>query len=331
MPDNVDTMAYVGEVPWHGLGNALPASPTVEQMREAAGLVWEPELLDLSFEFRGQPNISKIRRALVRSDSGYELDAVGPDYVPIHNVEVLEFFREYAEAGELSLETAGSLDNGRYVWALAKTQESFTVGDADRVEGYVLLANPHRYGHGATAKLTMTRVVCWNTLMAALGSGREGRVQIWHTKEFNKARRDEVQKQMGIAREGLAQYREQVEQLVALKLETERAQELVLDIFNAPLPEPTQPTAWADRWEAAKKPKAVGRVLEIYHADLWGQALPTARDTAWGLLNAVTRYVDHESGKTANTRLREAWFNGGTERLKNRALKVLVDAAVEEG
>lgn len=313
MPANVETMAYVGQVPWHGLGQQLPANPTVDQIRRAAGLTWEPELQELTYSYQGKRRVARDR-VLIRDDSGDELDRVGPDYVPIKNREVLEFFREYAEVGSLSLETAGSLDRGRYVWCLAKMNVGFTVRGNDRVEGYVLLANPHIYGKSAVGKLTLVRVVCSNTLQMALAGG--GGVKIWHTAEFDRDRRQEVQEAMGIAHEQLHVFEAEAQDLAAFgPLPDERAQALVSQVFQV-----EEGTDWDEA------PRAALRVFTLYKGEGKGALLPGAKDTGWGLLNAVTQYFDHEHGKEASTRIRESWF-GYTGQIKSRARKIMVSAA----
>jgi phage/plasmid-like protein (TIGR03299 family) len=317
MSAKVQTMAYVGEVPWHGLGNALPADPTVAQMRKAAGLMWEPQVLEQRFTFDGKPRPSPDR-VLVRSDTGFVLDTVGPKYVPIQNEQVLEFFREYVEAGDLSLETAGVLDGGRYVWALAKMKAGFALDRTDKTEGYVWLANPHVYGCGAVAKFTAVRVVCWNTWQAALAGGRAG-TKIWHTSDFDADRRKEVQEEMGIARERLATYKVAAELLAGTPLTEPVAKKLAAKILKK-----EAATAEAKKWDDA--PKVVKRVVALYLGEAKGADLVTAKATAWGLFNAVTQYVDWEHGKTADTRLRQAWLGSGAT-LKQRALDVLTEHA----
>jgi len=319
MSHKVQTMAYVGEVPWHGLGSALPADPTIAQMRKAAGLTWEPQLLEQRFTFDGKPRTSPDK-ILVRSDTGFVLDTVGAKYVPILNEQVLEFFREYVAAGDLTLETAGVLDGGRYVWALAKMKAGFAVaGDkTDRTEGYVWLANPHVYGQGAVAKFTAVRVVCWNTWQAALAGGRAG-VKIWHTADFDADRRKEVQEDMGIARERLATFKTTAELLAGTTLVDAVAKKLTAKIFKK-----EAATAEAKKWDDA--PRVVRRVVALYDGEAKGAALLTAKATAWGLFNAVTQYVDWEHGKTADTRMRQAWLGSGAT-LKQRALDVLTEYA----
>lgn len=318
MPAAVETMAYVGATPWHGLGVDLPANPTVAQMRQAAGLTWEPVIRPLTYEIDGTVHGSHDR-ALVRDDTGDELDIVGPTYVPIKNSEVVEFFRSYAEAGSLTLETAGVLDGGRYVWCLARMDADIAVGgeQRDTVASYVFLANPHIYGRGAIAKYTAVRIVCKNTLQMALSG--PGGVKIWHTSAFDEARRSDVARDLGLAHDHRDRLAREAEILAETKVTEKVARRVIAKAFNKTAP--TKP-------EDASPVES--RVYALYAGAGKGADLPTAKGTAWGVLNAVTQYIDWERGKTPNNRLRGSWFGDGNG-IKVRAQKELLSHAVKRG
>jgi len=318
MPDNVETMAYrqEGGVPWHGLGNPVGDTTSVDEMKDRAGLAWKTLVAPMYFMHDDQFHETD-RWAMFRSDNLHVLDYVGPRYIPFQNEEILEFFREYVEAGEMTLETAGSLENGRWIWALARMNQGYSLLGNDKVEGYVLLANPNIYGKGAVAKFTQVRVVCWNTLMEALG-GDEG-LKLWHVREFNKEFREEAKERLGIARQQLETAEAEATLLANTRLNDKEAFTLAAKIFHL---DRDEVLLAGDR----KPPKEMSRTLALYHGEGRGADLPAAKDTAWGLLNGVTQFVDHEYGRTASRRLERAWFGQG-DALKRRAKKVLLGAA----
>lgn len=130
-----DNMAYVGAKPWHGLGTEVSGDLTPEQMLEAAGLGWRVLQYPLLVQGRKETRSVKSHVALVRSSDGKVLDIASTDYKPVQNVELFRFFRQYTDAGEMQMHTAGSLDGGRIVWALAKMQGEFTLpGTNDKTE-----------------------------------------------------------------------------------------------------------------------------------------------------------------------------------------------------
>src|SRR5262245_31150380 len=124
MPHMIETMAYTNEVPWHGLGfSRTEGFKNVDQLLIDAKLDWtverEPLMVrDHNIEIEGFA-------ALMRSSDKKVLDIVGSRYVPIQNREVFEFFVEFVTAGKATLETAGSIRGGKYVWCLAKLNQDF--------------------------------------------------------------------------------------------------------------------------------------------------------------------------------------------------------------
>ncbi|NBX97409.1 DUF932 domain-containing protein, partial [bacterium] len=115
-------MAYVGEVPWHGLGTQLPQGVTPREMQIAAGLDWRVERKPLVWlDEDGQANGSN-HVALVRSDNQRTLDVVPDDWIDFQNDDAAEFFVDFINQGEGTMETAGSLREGRHTWFLARMQ-----------------------------------------------------------------------------------------------------------------------------------------------------------------------------------------------------------------
>jgi phage/plasmid-like protein (TIGR03299 family) len=160
----VETMAYAGEVPWHGLGTPVPSDLTPDQMLEKAGLNWEVEKVPAYANVNGE-QVEVGKSALVRTSDNRVLDVVGNDWNPLQNADAFDFFNDFVMAGDMDMHTAGSLLGGKRVWALAKVKDSFELfGGKDRVDNYLLFSNPHEYGMSIDIRMTPVRVVCNNTL-----------------------------------------------------------------------------------------------------------------------------------------------------------------------
>lgn len=324
MPHAIDettgkpAIAYVGGVPWHGLGQKVPAGASLEEIEVAAGLNWAVRLTPALYRTEDQAGmlIQSKHRFLLRDDTKKPLTLVGPDYVPFQNRQILDFFRRYVEAGDMSIETAGSLNGGQNIWALARLGAGYDVGtpdQPDRSEGYVLLTNPHQYGKGMTAKLTDIRVVCQNTMTMALG-GRGSAVQLWHTAELTEGRMQEVRERLNLSRWKMIHVAEESKRLSAAQIDYLGAVDFSFNLF-APN---------ADREKSAPKP--VDRVLKLFSGEAKGADLPSAKGTTWGLLNAVTQYLDWERGRSPNARLNYSWLGGGQSlklTAKNRLLELI--------
>lgn len=311
-----DGMAYVkrtqADVPWHGLGNPVQPGVSIEKMAIEAKLEWGVGLTPVLFQAHGKTWRDNRHNVMYREDSNMVLDIVGPNYVPVQNAEVLEFFREYVETGDMDMETAGSLQNGKIVWALAKMNQNFFLNGDDEVRGYVLLMNPHQYGKGMVVKFTPIRVVCYNTLTMALHSG--GGLKLWHNQKFDTAAQREAKIRLGLAREKLDVFREDAEKLVNAVLDEAVAINLLNEVFGSDnLDKPVE-----------EQTPTVQRVMALYGGLGYGATLPTAQSTAWGLLNATTQYFDHEYGRSADNRLTNAWMGGG-EVKKRKMFEALLE------
>ena len=145
MAHEVETMAYAGQTPWHGLGVPVNNDLTPDQMMVKAGLDWEVEKVD-AFVRVGNQEIRTGQQALVRSSDNKILTNVGENWNPVQNKDAFNFFTEFVMSGDMDMHTAGSLRGGQMVWALAKTNESFDVFGEDKVDSYLLFSNPHISG-----------------------------------------------------------------------------------------------------------------------------------------------------------------------------------------
>ena len=176
MAHMVETMAYSGSVPWHGLGVAVSNDLTPTQMMQKAGLDWRVDEVDCFIKTRNG-DVKTGQKALVRSTDDRILTTVGENWNPVQNSDAFEFFSEYVMAGDMEMHTAGSLKDGQMVWALAKVKESFELFKGDTVESYLLFSNPHQYGKSIDIRFTPIRVVCNNTLTLSLDSKTEKSVR----------------------------------------------------------------------------------------------------------------------------------------------------------
>ena len=313
MAHMVETMAYAGETPWHGLGVQVPADLSPAQMLEKAGLDWTVEKIP-AFADIGGKKTSVGWSALVRNTDEQMLSVVSNDWNPVQNHEAFEFFHEYCAAGDVEMHTAGSLRNGQIVWVLAKVKESFELFKGDTVDSYLLFTNPHKFGQSIDVRFTPIRVVCNNTLTLSLSKNEERMVKKSHRTEFDPAL---VKEQLGIATDKLAKYKEMAEFLGSKRYTGES----LTDYFNKIFPV----IAYNKEKGAQRKEisKSASRALEVIHTQ---PGASFAEGSWWQAFNAVTYLTDHEIGRSADTRLQSAWF-GPNKNLKIKALETAVEMA----
>lgn len=310
----LEQMAYVGETPWHGLGNQLPAKQPIEVWAERAGMNWTIEEAPVQYVVRQSGSLSEIcsfddQKVLFRSDTKAALSVVGNRYHVVQPREVLEFYRDLTEVSGFELETAGVLKAGKKFWALARTGQETTLKGTDMVKGYLLLATSCDGTLATTATPTTVRVVCNNTLTIAV-NGASSAIKVPHNTSFDP---QAVKRQLGIAVTQWDGFMYRMRTLAERKVKSHEAMNFFLKVL-------CQTNALDESAQGLSNERALKKVQALYDGQGRGSELAAAKGTAWGLLNAVTEFVDHERrARSQEYRLDSAWFGQGAS-LKQRAL-----------
>jgi phage/plasmid-like protein (TIGR03299 family) len=320
MSHEIEQMAYVGQVPWHGLGNSIPEDTDIEQWRIAAGLDWTVSKRPVQFNapdrgitFGGIPvSTFKNKFVLARDTDNRPYAVVSDRYKPVQPKEILEFFRELIARFDMKIETAGSLRDGQRVWALAKTGDAHKVLGVDQVDSYLMLATSYDLTFSTLAQFTSVRVVCNNTLQASLANF-SGRVSIPHFREFSI---DDVHDQMGLGRENWQAFARTLDVLAQLKLDVAKASTVLHSAFDI--------TADPKRDDTVNLTHCA-KIIQLFEGKGIGSNI--AGQTGWGLVNATTEYFDHHKrARNSGNRLDSAWFGDGFN-TKQRVLDNLVELA----
>lgn len=314
MAHEVETMAYAGQTPWHGLGVPVSNDLTPESMLKKANLDWTVDKVPAYIDYNDQ-KINTGKQALVRSSDSRVLTIISDDWEPVQNSEAFEFFNDFVSAGHMEMHTAGSLREGNMVWALAKVKESFSLFKGkDTVESYLLFSNPHEYGKSIDIRFTPIRVVCNNTLTLSLSQKSDMMVRLNHRKAFDA---DSVKQAMGIAHNKLEQYKEMAEFLSTKYYTKEKVTSYLLDVFPSVSTKETKP---GDPIKMSRPAGIAYDVLESQPGAEYGAG------TFWQAFNAVTYSIDHLLGHSAETRLNSAWY-GVNRNKKIQALEKAVEYA----
>lgn len=315
MAHQVETMAYAGEVPWHGLGVPVSNDLTPIQMMEKAGVDWTVHECESFVEFNDK-RIPTGMKSLVRSTDGKVLTNVGENWNPVQNEQAFEFFSEYVFAGDMEMHTAGSLKDGQMVWALAKVKDSFDLFGGDTVESYLLFSNPHQYGKSIDVRFTPIRVVCNNTLSLSLSMQAERQVKVGHRVEFNPG---EVKEALGIASEKLATYREMAEYLGGKRFSMDK----LIEYYNTVFPRTADKKVQGKKLSEDTLSRNAKLCLDVLETQPGAEF---AEGSWWQAYNSVTYITDHVQGRNADNRLYSSWFGGNQVRKKN-ALETAIEFA----
>ncbi|MGQ3179567.1 MAG: DUF932 domain-containing protein [Blastomonas fulva] len=302
-------------------GHVLEPHQSLEAWAQKASMNWT--IKEAPVRFKAEEggaaeslHLYESQKVLYRSDSKQPLSVVSSRYQVVQPLEVLEFYRDLTEISGYELETAGVLKGGRKFWALARTGREAVLKGSDLVRGYLLLATSCDGSIATIATPTTIRVACENSLTAALGTA-QGAVKVSHSTAFDA---DAVKRELGVAVAGWDEFMFRMRTLADRKVKASEASGFFLKVLcNA------EREAAGD--QKLFNERALKKVQGLYDGQGRGADLSSAKNTAWGLLNAVTEFVDHERrARNDDYRLDSAWFGQGAA-LKDRALKIALELA----
>ncbi|HQV25675.1 MAG TPA: DUF932 domain-containing protein [Acinetobacter sp.] len=332
----VENMAYVGQTPWHGLGNQLTQDQPIEVWAQQAGMDWRIESSDVSYMAKNERGQSIIlpfeeQRVLYRSDTHAPLSVVSQRFQEVQPMEILHFYKDLTEQSGFELETAGVLKGGKKFWALARTGQSSALKGKDVSNGYILLATACDGTLATTAQFTSIRVVCNNTLAIALkGQSSAGVVKVPHSTRFDA---EKVKQQLGISVRAWDEHMYEMKQLSQRKVTQQEAAAYFDAVFNnTSLSIAEQDDSIiqfyrnvANEANATNKTepngRAMSKVMDMFNGQGRGAELSSAKGTAYGLLCSITEFVDHERrAMSTDHRLDSAWFGAGAA-IKQRGVE----------
>lgn len=306
----IPAIAYVGETPWHGLGQELQPDASIEVWTQAAGLNWEVDRAPVEFAINDQMVQMPSRNVLYRNDTHAALSVVSDSYKVVQPAQIMDFFRELTAQSNAQMETAGSLQDGKVIWALARMGDDFLVKD-DAIAPYLMLSTSYDMSTPTIAKLVATRVVCRNTIQIALDESGKRQVRIPHSTEF---RAEDVRAGLDISLSEFEAFKQRALNLSAMSFNLSDMDKYLLELL--------QPSVGEIDGDKIRKSKTYGKIMELFKGQQLGGEQDAVDLSAWGALNAVTEYIDHHKGRNQSSRLMDAWFFEGAK-FKERALNLL--------
>jgi len=339
MAHAVETMAYAGETPWHGLGVQVDDTLSPQEMLIAAGLDWTVSKRHLFTH--ADPDVAASDEliavpdyfVLTRDSDNKTFGPCGSRFIPTQNAEAFEFFKKFTEAGHMKMETAGSLKGGEQIWGLANVNKDFTLPGDDRILGYLLVSVSHRWGKANETRWTPVRVVCNNTLSMALGGATQGAFKMPHVKALDQYVFTAAEEALGLAGERMTEFKESAEFLSSKKFTNDTVVTYIADLFQPELvvaqeeiEKMSEVKAIATRQSMLDEFKRVPSTVYQAIEEQPGAKMKSSKGTWWGAMNAVTFVVDHKWGRDRDASLHNAWF-GNRASLKRRAMTKAIEYA----
>ena len=278
---------------WHGLGKLLPDTVSPMQALDLAGLNWqavESDALTATFvnaSGEAERLVVPSHKALRRSDNGQLLSCVGSGYHPLQNADLFRIAEGLSSVGGVRIESAGSLFGGRKVFVLIRGETVDVGGRGDIMHQFALLGNSHDGTMAALTALTNERVVCDNTLTAAVQDASH--VRKWrHTAGF-EMRVEEVSETLARWRAGAADSAAEANALAGKTLTREQVQDLwveVLERLDGPIA--ANPTT---EKEARRRDRAAGALAHM--SQVFDAESQQFGPSAWVAANAATNWIQH--------------------------------------
>jgi len=321
---------------WHGLGTVLDNPLTVNDALSAGGLDFQVIKLP-NFHFIPAVNFQPAKQIMsdesfftFRTDTGAVLGSkLGKDYTVLQNSDALNLVDEILQQGKATIETAGAIDGGRKVFVTLKYNRDIIVSGQDRVNEFCLITTSHDGSLAITAKPVNIRVVCENTLRAALGQKSDA-IKIRHTSNA-ELRLSEAMRVLNL----LSDTNEQDAEIYGRMAETVIDKDTMLAYFAAIL-------CGQDELSKLKKGAMPQDVLSTHRRNHIKELAAFAirgtgqretyiqdRPTAWTAYNAVTGVLARKRYASADARANSMLFGSGSSLLTDSAVKAMNIAQIE--
>ena len=281
----VENMMYVREKPWHGLGTRVDEAPTSADALRLAGLDWTVEQKNI--QLCGGSKIQNFK-ANVRSSDGQVLGIVGDRYKVVQNSEAFSFTDDII-GGDVRYETAGSLNGGRKIWLLAKLPETEIAGD--KTEPYMCFSNTHDGSGAVRVCMTPIRVVCNNTLNLALDSAKRA-WSVRHTGDLN-SKMHEARVCLKMANAYMGALAERADRLANTTVTRDQLNMILDELFPI------------DESSTEREKQGIKKLRDEFMVCYFAPDILKFRNSAWGVINAVSDMITHNSPRRKTENYRE--------------------------
>ena len=311
------SFASLREPAWHGLGTILDSEVSTQEMLEVAHLAgWNVRLADVDLPGRSHKNYFAVTRTNPYDECIDVLGVVGERYKVLQNEELFSFADNMLDGGRW--ETAGSIKNGTVVFGSLALDREVVLdesGVGDKINTYLLVHTSHDGSLAVQASVTPVRVVCQNTLNAALHGVKQS-FKIRHTSTVT-GKVQAAREALGLANTYLDEFEKEAQTLI----QKEITADTFFEIIKAAYPEPDKDV----KGSLTKWTNKVDTLWDIYQGDTVAQA--GIMNTAWGAYNTLTERLDWfrnpRGGNAEGVLAAASGFDAATNAEKNRLLKVV--------
>ena len=318
----------VKEKAWHGLGQIVEDYPNSKEALQFAGL---------DFEVCKRPNIHRLDNCneIISTNSFYTYrpdtnailgDRLGKDYEVVQNTDAFGFFDAIVDGDGIQYETAGALGKGEKIFITTKLPGYIKVGNDDMIEKYLFLTTSHDGFGSIMAAFTPIRIVCNNTLNAALKNCSNS-IKIRHTANV-KERLEEAHKVMGISNQLSVQLEGIFNQWAKVRITDKEVQKLI-QLAMVPKKEVLQNIKKGEMDELSTCFKNICDDVYEYNMSSPSQQYETTKGTVFGTYNAITGYFQNVRNYKDEEAKMKSLLYGGTAQLRTQKAFQLCESFVK--
>lgn len=317
----------VKEKAWHGLGQIVEDYPNSKEALQFAGL---------DFEVLKRPNTHKLDNgsAIVSKSSFYTYrpdtnailgDRLGKDYEVVKNIDAFSFFDSIVGGDGIQYETAGALGKGEKIFITAKLPGYIKVANTDYIEKYLFLTTSHDGFGSIMAAFTPVRIVCNNTLNAAL-KNHTNSIKIRHTANV-KERLEEAHKVLGISNQLSQQLDGIFNQWAKVRITDLEVQQLI-QMAMVPNKEVLQTINNGEMDELSTCFRNMCDAVYEYNCSSPTQQTEATKGTVFGAYNAVTGYFQNvRTYKDDEAKMKSILYGGTAQLRTQRVFQLCADFA----
>ena len=311
MSANVESMFYVRETPWHGLGTKVASALTSRDALAASGLDWK--VIQKPIMTSDNEPILGYKANIRESDNSI-LGVVTDRYKVVQNEEAFAFTDNLLGEG-VRYETAGSLQNGKKIWLLAKLPDKYII-EGEQIEPYLVFSSSHDGSGAIKAAMTPVRVVCQNTLNIALANAK----RVWSTVHVGDLanKMDEAHNTLLLAEKYMSKLGTEFSNLRKIKLSDAK----VMEYIEMLLPMDEDPTAIHK-----KNIERIRENMKMRYFD--APDLKYLGKNGYRFINAVSDFATHAKPLRETANYRENVFAKTIEGnpLIDKAYNLVIEAA----
>lgn len=317
---------------WHGLGKVFNEAISTEQALNEAGLNYDVlKLPNVHLLPNGEELISENSFFTVRTDVNKVLgDKLGKDYTVLQNIEALNIVDEILQSGTATIETAGAIDGGKKTFVCLKINREIIVGSSDVTKQYVLIANAHDGSMAITGLPTNIRVVCNNTLTAALGEKSAEKIRIRHSGNASDRLREaaKILQLINTKTEvNTANYNKMAETVISKEQMFNYFGNIFLDESEI---KELQTGKRAAQVLSSRKQNVLAGVLDFANRGVGqAQTMKGTDFTAWSAYNAVTGYITRKKYSSADDRAESMLFGTAAKQIHEAGVLAMNPAKIK--